>query len=44
VHSITAGCARLATPGGWQRPRRTWSITSSRRCRCASGSARCPNG
>jgi len=27
-----AGCARRATPGAWRRPRRTWSITSSRRC------------
>ena len=29
-----AGCARRATPGVWRRRRRTWSITSSRRCRC----------
>ncbi len=28
-----AGCARRATPGGWLRPRRIWSITSSRRLR-----------
>jgi hypothetical protein len=38
-----AACVRRATPGAWQRPRRTWSITSSRRCRCVSGSSRCPN-
>ena len=35
---------RRATPGGWPRPRRIWSIRSSRRCRCASGSSRCPSG
>ena len=43
-HAKGAGCARRATPGVWRRRRRTWSITSSRRYRCASGSSRCPNG
>ena len=28
------GCARRATPAAWRKPRRIWSITSSRPCRC----------
>ncbi|WP_367268203.1 transposase zinc-binding domain-containing protein [uncultured Thiohalocapsa sp.] len=38
------GCAHRATPGGWRRARRTGSITSSRRRRCAGRASRCPNG
>lgn len=35
---------RRATPGAWWRRQRTWSITSSRRCRRASGCYRCRSG
>jgi hypothetical protein len=41
----TAGpSVRRAPPGAWSRPPRIWSITSCRRCRCGSGSSRCPSG
>jgi hypothetical protein len=35
--AAVAAWFRPATPGPWQRPRRTWSIPSPRRCRCVSG-------
>jgi hypothetical protein len=31
------GFAPRAAPGAWQKPPPTWSITSSRGCRCANG-------
>jgi hypothetical protein len=36
-----AGSARRAVRGAFRRRRRTWWITSSRRCRCGSGFCRC---
>ncbi|MBA3477000.1 MAG: hypothetical protein H0T52_01140 [Lautropia sp.] len=36
-----AGFALPAAPGAWRRAPRTWSITSSRTYRCASGYCCC---
>jgi hypothetical protein len=39
-----AASAPRATLGAWPRPPPTWSIGSSRPCRCASGCCRYPSG